>query len=573
MTPLRVLLMAVVAIGSPFYGGGVLAQERDELRSVRARAIRAQQQFETYRRRQLPVTYGRSAASDCDLRIGRFCYWHDADSAPAEPGRIAAARDALLRALDSMAIRAPDDGWVAGQRVRYLVEAGRPIEAVRAATACSGDPWWCGALFGFAQHALGAYAAADSAFERSIAEMPATRRCAWTDLSDLLPGGFHKAYRALPCEQRDSVNAQVWWLADPRWSSGGNDLRSEFYSRLTMAQLVQQARSAHDMAWGDDMAELMLRYGWPTSWSRSPPSSYDPTRVAVVGHEPSPSFDFLPSARALHDPLRAELTDWTPLAPLPTTRYAPPYAKHFRELSPQVAWFARGDSAALVVGYDVRRERDTVFTQDSVDAAVVLSRGANDLSLARALSGLRGDAVIIPSTRAPLLVSVEVSDSAARAVARGRMAVRPPADSTLSDLLLFDGAGGLPETFEGVARSALGTLTVSREVPFGVYWELYGALAQARDVSYSLNVEPMRPGLLRRLAERVRLTQPMRSVQLTFDDGRPASSRSLLVDVSHIPQGRYRLTLRVSASQTTAQTSREIQVRDRRQVAPSAGSQ
>jgi len=462
-----------------------------------------------------------------------------------------------------MSVAAPSDPWVVGQRVRYLVEAQRHADALRVAEACSGLGWWCAALIGFARHAAGEYSAADSAFAQALTAMSLEQRCRWTDLRDLLPDGFTKAYRALPCERRDSVNALVWWLADPRWSLGGNDLRSEIYSRLTMAEMVRQARSAHDLSWGDDMAELMLRYGWPTSWSRTPASLSDPTRINVVGHERSPSFEFIPTADALRDAWSATFESWTPLEPRPITRYAPPYAKHFRELQPQVAWFRRGDSAVVVIGYDARRERDTVFTRDSVDAAVVLSRSPTDAAIARARTGPRHGALVLPAPRSPAMVSVEVSDSGARAFARGRTAVGPAADSTVSDLLLFDGATGLPETFEDAAARALGTLTVSRGAPFGLYWELYGSIADATDVTYAVSVERMSPSLLRRFAERVRLAQPVRPVRMSFDEQRPTASRSLLVDVSHIPAGRYRLKLQVTGGERTAVAHREIEVRER----------
>jgi hypothetical protein len=559
----RVLAPVLAAATACILGAdAVQSQTRDNTAHIRGRAVRAQQQFESFRRRQLPITYGRSGASECDVRIGRFCYWHDdADDPPKEPERVAAARDAFLRALDSVAVLAPQDAWLAGQRVRYLVEAGRAAEALNVARACTAEAWWCSALVGFAQHSLGVYAAADSAFKHALAAMPEKQRCEWTNLTDLLPGGFHKLYRAVPCAQRDSVNAHVWWLADPRWAQGGNDLRSELHARLTMAELVQQARSAHDMAWGADMAELMLRYGWPTSWSRSPPSMHDAGRVSVVGHEPSPSFEFIPSARVLHDAQIAELNDWTPLAERPTTRYAPPYAKHFRALTPQVAWFSRGDSAAVVVGYDVRREHDSVFTRDSAAAAVVVSRGSEDFAIARAAVGPRRGALVVPTARTPALVSVEISDSSDLAFARARFAVQPPTDSGVSDLLLFDGAGELPRTFEEAAGRALGMLTVSRDSPFGLYWELYGAMADATDVTFAISVERPSPGLLRRFAERVRLAQPIRPVQLSFEEQRATGARSLLVDVGHIPAGKYRLTLRVTSATGRSEAVREIEVR------------
>lgn len=552
------LMLLVAASGS------VRAQVQTE-DLARSRAVRAQQQFESYRRRQLPVTGGRSGASDCDVRIGRFCYWHDdAEDPPQEPERVAAARDAFLRALDSLGAITTRDDWVVGQRVRYLVEANRSADGLRVAEACAATSWWCSALRGFAHHALGAYEEADRAYSAAIAAMPAARRCRWTDLRDLLPDGIRAAYRAVPCEQRDSLNARLWWLADPRWASAGNDLRTEVYARLTMAELVQQARSAHDLSWGDDMAQLMLRYGWPTAWSRSHPSSVDPTRTSVIGHEPSPSFDFMPDERAWHDPLSAAPESWRPTAERPLTRYAPAYGQRYRDIDPQVAWFARGDAAAVVVAYEVGSEQDTVFTRDSVVAAVVLSRNPGDVEATFRGTGRRG-ALVLATAWSPALASVEVVDSSARAFGRARWAIRPPANGDLSDLLLFDGVEGLPPTFDVAVERALGRHRVSRAAPFGVYWELYGALARAQAINYNVTVERIGAGWLRRVAERARLLDRPQPVRVGFDD-RPGAhgdvaARSLLIDVSHIPPGRYRLTLTVAAPERVAVARREIEVR------------
>ncbi len=450
-----------------------------------------------------------------------------------------------------------------GQRVRYLVESDRAADALRAATECSAAEWWCAALRGFSNHALGDYVAADREFEAALSRMSPAKRCHWTDLSDLLPDVSRKSYLAVPCEQRDTVNARIWWLADPRWALGGNDLRTEVYARLTMSELVQQARSAHDLSWGDDMAQLMLRYGWPTAWSRSFPSSVDPTRISVIGHELSPSFEFMPDARALKEPIRAEASSWTPTAPKPLTRYAPKYARRFADLRPQVAWFARGDSAVIVAAYEVGGTHDTIFTRDSVQGAVVLSREPGDAGIARVVTGRRG-VVMIPTQWRPTLVSVEVVDSAPRAFARVRWSERPPADSALSDMLFFDGAGGLPETFAAAVDRALGRLTVSRRSPFGLYWELYGDFAQADSVTYSVTVERRGASWLRRLAERTRLADRPEPVRMGFHE-RPASgavsARSLLVDVSHIPAGSYRLTLTVRSGERALTRAREIDVR------------
>ncbi|MGQ0538157.1 MAG: hypothetical protein ACT4R6_04365, partial [Gemmatimonadaceae bacterium] len=554
-----------------------------DLVRVRSRAERAQSEFEAYRRRVLPVTAGYSATTSCDLRIGRFCYWHDdAADPPPEPQRVAGARRALLETLDSLSGRAAADPWIVGQRVRYLVEAKRAAEAVQAAEACAAAAWWCAALTGFAEHALGNYHDADGAFGIALAAMPAERRCRWTDMTDLLPADFAKEYSAFPCRLRDSVNARLWWLADPRWALPGNDFRSEVHARLTMAELVRQARSAHDMAWGDDMGELLLRYGWPTAWSRTAPSAADPTRVGVVGHEAAPSFEFVPKAAALRDPLSADRASWAPAAARPITRYAPPYARRYTELLPQVAWFARGDSAAVVVAYDVAG--DTVFGRRGLEAAVVIARGPHDAAIARTAgahdggdagdAGEAGDAgdaaavagaLIVHTTRERALLSIEVVDSAKQAFGRARFAVQPPSDTALSDVLLFDGRSGTPDSFDSAVARALGTPTVNRAAPFGLYWELYGHFAAADSVTYDVTFERTGSGLLRRLAERVGLAQRPEPVSVGFDErpegGGPVSGRSLLVDVSHVQAGRYRLTLTVRAGREAVRRTREVAVK------------
>ena len=96
---------------------------------------RAQRDFELFRRLHLPYQATGRSPSQCDERVGRFCYWYDERSpaAPPEPGEISAKRNVLIALLDSLGHVAPDERWIGAQRVRYLDEAGRGRDALTAA--------------------------------------------------------------------------------------------------------------------------------------------------------------------------------------------------------------------------------------------------------------------------------------------------------------------------------------------------------------------------------------------------------------------------------------------------------
>ncbi|HEX9167004.1 MAG TPA: hypothetical protein VF862_13915, partial [Gemmatimonadales bacterium] len=172
------LLLLAAQLAAPSQSSPDSARLSREARS-------AQAAFERARRHLLPVTT--AGLGRCDVRLGRFCYWYDEGDPPPplEPLQIAALRERFLVRLDSLAARSPGDAWIAGQRVRYLVEAGRHAEAVEVARAC-GDSWRCSAMAGFALHAGRQFPEADSAFGVALAGMSAEQRCQWTDLTPLL---------------------------------------------------------------------------------------------------------------------------------------------------------------------------------------------------------------------------------------------------------------------------------------------------------------------------------------------------------------------------------------------------
>ncbi len=103
------------------------------------------------------------SSGPCDVHIGRYCYWRgddDEEHQPEEPPEIV-ERDATSSSACWMASRPslPGDPWVAGQRIRYLVEAGRTDEALQfAGTGCHVSADWCAALAGYAAHVAGRFA-------------------------------------------------------------------------------------------------------------------------------------------------------------------------------------------------------------------------------------------------------------------------------------------------------------------------------------------------------------------------------------------------------------------------------
>jgi hypothetical protein len=74
---------------------------------------------------------------------------------------VIAARARLLATLDSIGALLPGDRWILGQRVRYFMEAGRPLAADSMAVQCAGrtavsaTASWCLALAGYTAQQLG----------------------------------------------------------------------------------------------------------------------------------------------------------------------------------------------------------------------------------------------------------------------------------------------------------------------------------------------------------------------------------------------------------------------------------
>ena len=551
--------IGVVILGVAAASSIAEAQARRDSVEARRKASGAQARFELVRRQNLPRSnYG--PTDTCDARIGRFCQWNnEADTVEAkQPRAIRRAREALIASLDSAAKKAPRDGWITGQRVRYLVEAKNDTAALRVARECQASQWWCDALEGLALHEGGHVAAADSAFARSLQAMPAAERCKWTNMTPILDNQLRRKYRKVGCGSNEKIAERLWWLADPFWSVPGNDRRTEHFARHTMSKIQEPARNAYNISWSNDLREMVVRYGWARYWTREPGTYFDPANGPVSGHEATPNYHFIPVSVS---------TDTVPAVKFDldldgsAERYSPVIARRVFEIDPQVAVFRRADSALVVVAYDVnvRKELDSM----NMSGALVVARDERSPAyMSTDTAGRAGALSVIVDSRTQIM-SLEVVDTATRKAAawkRSVLSIKPVnrGSISLSDPLLFNPADAETTTLETAMAAALGTNTVKRG-KVGIFWETYGLSRSDSAQPVSLTLTRVQVGTLRRIGESIGLASKSSPLTIRWNQvsaGSGIAARSVVLDLALIPRGKY--LLRIDAG--PASSSRVIEI-------------
>jgi hypothetical protein len=542
------------------------AQLPDSLQILR-RAQEAQRDFERVRRIHLPYDWDHQSGP-CDVRIGRFCYWyHPSPNRPPEPRAIGRARARLLRELAAAAARLPGDDWILGQRVRYLVEHRQAGRAVTLAGACGGTRWWCDALEGFARHAGGDYGAADQAFERALAGMPERQRCEWTDLSPLLRDA--QRYRKLSCAERVTRGERIWWLADPLYSMPGNDLRTEHYARHTMALLLEDAANTYGLVWGDDMEELLVRFGWPADWSRSLARSASLDPPTVVGHEPDPSYWLFP--RPVFTEPWSDRTEvrWEPTTERPPARYALPYATGLIPITGvQFARFRRGDTTLTIAA--VNLTEDSGFAGGLLDVRLAVVR---DPRTPVVVGRVRGERVVVAvrSRWRPAVLSLEVMKGDTGAIGWRRVIVPPDPGElppVLSDMLLLGPTGELPRSLDEAAAAALRPAQVRKGQRVGLYWEMYEMPDSAQPSEVSVTVTKARskhesPYPVGRPQCPPSIASPVTvRWQEEPEDRARGVARSIGLDLRRLSRGRYVIAIQISeAGRPRGCSSRELEIK------------
>ena len=572
--PLLFALATPVALGAQVSGvrsargiDTVANAPRPNVSALGAEARRAQGAFEQYRRANLPqLNFNRGPGGRCDETVGRFCYWYDEKEPPPppEPERVRNRRDSLIALLDSAARLAPQDDWIVGQRVRYLIEGNRMPQAIAAAKACGGTPWWCAALRGFANHEALQYTAALAAFDSSLALMPTQQRCQWKDISLLLGDGLLSRYRANRCgtPEREAFERKIWWLARPVFSTEANDALTEHYSRSVMTRMLIDAPSTHQGGFDEDERELLVRYSWPRAWTLG--------GGGITGHEPMPSYPYLPNSLIFDNPMASDSLKWTTNPGPVHARYAPKYAVPLRKLEHQSGLFKRGDSATVAFAYTV--ESDPVLSKARKDVALVLTRGdPADTVVVRPPTPVNQAVLVARTSWGPTLISGEVVSMEARRTARARYALKPPtaagARVTISDILLFKPYGSLPTTLEEALPHMLPSLRVRPIQKLGFYWEAYGTDPNGEQMGITLVVvrESDDPTFWQRRMQELRMWKDAAPVSISVTDvsarGATTSARAVEVDISTLKPGAYVVQLEIEVTnQYRVRAERRLEV-------------
>lgn len=470
-------------------------------------------------------------------------------------------RTELIRQLDSLARSLPSDEWLVGQRIRYLDEAGRNEEALTAARECRSYGWWCHALEGFALHQLGRYAKAEVAWDSTLAQMSAPMRCLWTDIALYLDDDTRRQYSRNACgsPQREAFERRTWWLSRARYGLDGNDSRSEHFARTTYGEFLRAAPSVYvrlrrgragTAAALRLVAALVARTRRPDGRRRTAASQHHRPRS-------SPAYRYIPPYYVLTSPVTSDSTDWAVQLPPVVARYQPPYAKHLYMLEHQKGLFRRGDTALVVLAYDVTKvERLRGTTLEAALIATPTGDPQQNQTIRRAAPA-RGTP-IVRAPWGPLLMSAEIAAPDSSTLVRARYGIRPPLATgtrvSLSDLLFYEPYGDFPTSIEEALPHALPTQVVRSSQKLGVFWEAYGTNPDGEQMTISLTVvtDSEEAGAVRRAARALRLARESAPVSITVTDvsarGSSRSARALELDISTLRRGEYLVQLEVTVA-------------------------
>lgn len=128
-------------------------------------------------------------------------------------------------------------------------------------TKATNDPWGWMSL-GLALHRMGS-PAAQTAFDTAAARMNRDDRARVFAFSKLLARPDSIAYTKARDDARADTERRFWAMSDPLWSRDGNDPRTEFFARVSFAELRWTVDDPLVRGANSDRGEIHIRYGPP----------------------------------------------------------------------------------------------------------------------------------------------------------------------------------------------------------------------------------------------------------------------------------------------------------------------
>ncbi len=606
------ITLALWAAGALMLGAASVEAQVSEADSLEllAKAKDVQTRFERYREERIPPELGRGGRG-CDDLVGRFCLRFGGDESgewqvPKEPVEFGMARVRVLRDLAEIGGEIPGDEWVLGQRVYYMSEVGDWDRAERLAQQCGGgESWWCTALVAMMRHQTGKWIEAAEIFDQALAQMPPDVAADWQAPTYLLDNEGTATFEEAADKQR--MEDRMWLLADPLYLVEGNDRKTEQYARQVLIRMRDGAANPYGVEWGDDIAQLTLRYGAEKAWERRrgiPTASLQDTRSIVGRHHPKGQ-EFMPPGPALLSPSDVPADAWELEQAKPHTGYAPPYAPDLNALDTQVARFRRGDSLLVVgafapqvpeerrptrvtrntgiidlrarrnVSREDRQRRSNPFgstevaepfmpEEPEVDAPVVSGLFLIDENTAERHE-VRGEgpegAFQLQVPNGHYIVGVEAFSPDEKKAWRDRHGVwqegLPFGLASVSDLLILHGGGENPETLAEAVPSAMAAIRIPAGERFKVAWEVYG-LAIGESAQVRIGIDAGGLSLLQRAGRFFRVLEPDNPVVMSWEEAGPdvlgTVFRSVELNLPDVEPGDYTLTVEIQLAGREAMT-------------------
>ncbi len=477
---LRVILLFALGIGSPLQG----AQRSDTTKAYRA-ARDAEVDYEFSARHNAALRgMGRGRSGSCDETVGRFCLIYDTgrEPLPPEPERVLQQR---LRALEKL--RA---AWAFDHSrektvfplVRLLLENKDAEEAstvTQEFARAAGDSKTAHMLNALTANARGDIPTAEETIARWLAAEDSAGRRRLQDLTWLLHRKERESYRNLTPEERAAFEARFWRYADALYLTPGNETRAEHFARHAENELLQRVPMVRGASsWGDDVAQINIRFGSPKARSREWPGASIGSQISITEH-------FHPEQRIFAAPqldsvLRVRARPgigW----PMDTVRsisgHAPSTFRRMLPLEHQATVFQRDGQYWLRVDGMVVADTSAAAGASAARALVVLDQELNELARLQDTTLLRGDTMFfglelaLPPNAA--FYSAEMLEKETRLAARARYPLEKPAAPGglfISDVLLTEAypAGELPAGREDPLIRAQPDAILSPE-PFGIF--------------------------------------------------------------------------------------------------------